>query len=48
MQKKLNVEFIEIDPTLLQKPETLQNPAWIFNSGRQFSEWAILFLYLPK
>ena len=45
---KLNMEYLEIDPTILQNPENLLNTAWISNSGRQFYEWAIVFLYLPK
>ena len=44
----LNVEYLKIDPTILQITENLLNPAWIYNSGRQCYEWAILFLYLPK
>ena len=35
---KLNLEYIEIDPTLLQNPENLLKPDWIANSGIKFSE----------
>ena len=45
---KLNVEYLEIDPTLLQNPANLLDPDWISNYGRQFSEWAIVCLYSPK
>ena len=45
---KLNVEYIEIDPTLLQNTENLLKPDCIYNSVRQFSEWAIVFVYFPK
>ena len=45
---KLDVEYLEIYPTLLQNPENLIKPAWISNPGRQFSEWDIVFLYFPK
>ena len=38
VKEKLNVEYIEIDPTLLQNPENLLNLAWISNSRRQFYE----------
>ena len=47
-KEKLNVEYFDIEPTLLQNPANLLNPDWIFNSGRQFSEWAIVFLYFPR
>ena len=45
---KLNVESINIDPILLKNTEHLLYPVWIFNSGRQFYEWAIVFFYFPK
>ena len=35
---KLNVEYIEIYPTLLQNSENLLNPDWIYNSGRKCSK----------
>ena len=35
-KESLNVEYLEIDPTLLQNPENLLNPYWVYNSGRQF------------
>ena len=36
-KEKLNVKYLEIDPSLLQKPENFLKTDWIFNSGRQFS-----------
>ena len=47
-KSKLNVESLEIYPTLLKNPANLLKPSWICNSGRQFSEWAIVFFYFPK
>ena len=32
----------------MKNPANFLKPYWIFNSGRQFSEGAILFLYFPK
>ena len=45
---KLNLGSVEMDPTLFQNTEKLLNPAWISNSGRQFSEWAVVFFYFQK
>ena len=42
------MEYIEIDPTLLEIPTKFLTPACISNYGIQFSEWAIVFLYFPK
>ena len=47
-KEKLNVEYLEIYPTLLQYPTNLLNPYFISNYGRQFAEGDIVFLYFPK
>ena len=47
-KEKLNVQYIDIDPTLMQNIVNLLKPALIYNFGRQSSEWAIVFLYFPK
>ena len=36
-KSKLNVEYLDIDPTILKNTENLLKPSWISNSGRQFS-----------
>ena len=45
---KLNVEYLQIDPTILQNPSNLPNPDWIYKCGRLFSESVIFFLYFLK
>ena len=45
---KLNMEYIEIDPTILKNTANLLIPDWISNSGRNFYEWAIVFVYIQK
>ena len=47
-KENINVEYFEIETTLFKNPENLLKPAWISNSGIQFSEWDIVFLYLPR
>ena len=47
-KERLNVWYLEIDPTILQNTENLLNTPWISNSRRQFSLWDIVFFYFPK
>ena len=44
----LNLKSIDIDTILLQNPENLLKISWIYNYGKHFTEWSIVFLYFPK
>ena len=45
---KLNVEYPDTDLPILRNTSNLINLDQIYNYGRQFSECAIVFLYLTK
>ena len=45
---KLNMEYLGIDSNLLQNPANFIKLYCIYNSGRNYSEWFIVSLYLPK
>ena len=50
MQAKKNykMKYLEIDSNLLQYPQKILNPYFISNFERQFYEWDIVLLYVPK
>ena len=45
---KSNVEYIYIEDPILKNPENFLKPDLISGSGGKYSEWYIVFLYLPK
>ena len=47
-KEKFKVEYLDIDTTLLQNKAKFLKPDWISNYGRQFSEWAIVFMHIQK